>query len=256
MGYIAFNDNFKSGGYNSPAFGQQTPVEPEEIEAWEIGGKFSLTDFVAIETAYFHYEWENMHVAVISGTAGIDQQNAAAAEADGFELSLRFVPNAKWNVGVAMLWLDSEFSSFTDASQFAIASAITPGARGLIGGTPMDLTGYRTPNSPDFSLSADLTYDFVINSVIDGSFTAMLSYKDDYDTDPGAGGPARLAIQESTTVGNLNLEFRHENGWAFSLYADNFTDEEYVFEATTIAGGGYMSQALPRVVGARLRYDF
>ena len=72
----------------------------------------------------------------------------------------------------------------------------------------------------------------------------------------GAGGAARLDRQDSLMMVNLKLNLAHSNGWSAELYVNNATDEEWVYELQTQTDGTYASPSLPRVAGARLRYEF
>ena len=81
-------------------------------------------------------------------------------------------------------------------------------------------------------------------------------YSDEYDMTPGASGIARIDKQDSMTIVNLNLTVRHSAGWQADLYVRNATDEEYYTEKTTQPQGAFGAPALPRVVGARIRYNF
>ena len=72
----------------------------------------------------------------------------------------------------------------------------------------------------------------------------------------GAGGAARLDRQDSMMMVNLKLNLAHSNGWSAEIYVDNATDEKWYYEKQTQTDGTYASPSLPRIAGARLRYDF
>ena len=255
MIYASFNTGIKSGGFNSPGYAIAPPLPPEEIDAIEFGGKFSWGS-TSIEFAYFDYEWENLQVAIISTTAGgLSQESAAAAESQGFEFSANFEPSENLSVGIGGLWLEGEYVDY-NSSRFYPASWVTPGARGFLGSYPEDLSGYQTANSPELSLRGNLSYRFNAGQGIDGTFSALVSYSDEYDMIAGAGGAARLDRQDSLMMVNLKLNLAHSNGWSAELYVNNATDEEWVYELQTQTDGTYASPSLPRVAGARLRYEF
>ncbi len=255
MIYASFNTGIKSGGFNAPGYAIAPPLPPEEIDAIEVGGKFSWGS-TSFEFAFFDYEWENLQVAIISTTAGgLAQESAAAAESQGFEFSANFEPSDNISIGLGGLWLEGEYVDY-NSSSFYPASWATPGARGFLGGYPEDLSGYQTANSPELSLRGNLSYRFNAGHGIDGRFSALVSYSDEYDMIAGAGGAARLDRQDSMMMVNLKLNLAHSNGWSAEIYVDNATDEKWYYEKQTQTDGTYASPSLPRIAGARLRYDF
>jgi iron complex outermembrane receptor protein len=255
--YASYSQGFKAGGFNSPGFSEQGMVEPEDIDAYEIGAKLTPADNIMIDLALFHYKWDNLQVAIIDTSGGgIHQQNAANAEIDGFEFGIRWAASEMVTLGLASAFLDGEFTDFTDASVFIPEHFFEPGARGLRGGQVMDLTGHRLPMTPDTSVSADMNVAFPMGDNWNGQFNIIAAYTSDYDMIVGAGGPAQLTIQDSFTVVNLSLVFESQSGIGLQLYVDNATDEEYLFESQTTTDGGYQGVMFPRVIGARARYTW
>ncbi|MGI9314303.1 MAG: TonB-dependent receptor domain-containing protein [Luminiphilus sp.] len=254
MVYGSFNTGFKSGGFNGSWFGPTPEVQPEEIDSFELGAKYA-GDSISFEAAFFDYDWTNLQVAVLSNDAGGLTQENADAEMTGFEFSSTFRASDNLTMGIAGTWLDGEYTTYS-ASTHVPASSITPGARGFVGGVREDLSGYRLANAPEFSLNGNITYSFPIGANFDADLSALVYYSDEYDMTPGASGIARIDKQDSMTIVNLNLSVRHSAGWQADLYVRNATDEEYYTEKTTQPQGAFGAPALPRVVGARVRYNF
>ncbi len=251
--YASYSQGFKAGGFNSPAFGMQTRIEPEKIDAFEVGAKLTPWDNVTIDLAVYHYDWDNMQVAVIDTSGGgIAQENAAKAEIDGFEFGIKWAANEMVTLGLAGAFLDGEFTDFTNASIFVPVSTITPGARGLVK-VASDVTGHRTTMTPDTSITADMNIAFPISGSWSGNFSVLAAYTSDYDMITAGGGPAQLAVQDDYTIVNLGLMVENESGISLQVYADNLTDEKYLFESQTTTDGGYQGVQFPRVVGFRAR---
>jgi iron complex outermembrane receptor protein len=256
MIYGSFNTGLKSGGFNSPGYSIAPPLDPEEIDAIEIGAKWSTESGTTFEMAFFDYEWENLQVAVIdTAGGGLKQESAAAAESNGFEFSANFAPTESLSLGLSGLYLDAEYSNYS-ASTFVPAYLTTPGARGFNSGVGEDLSGYQTANSPELTLSGYITYRFNIGEGVDAEASGMVSHSDEYDMIAAAGGAARLDRQDSLTMVNLNFTVTHRDGWAVDFYVNNALDEEWHFELQTQADGTYGSPGLPRMAGARIRYNF
>jgi iron complex outermembrane receptor protein len=254
MVYGSFNTGFKSGGFNPSWFGPGPEVLPEEIDSFELGAKYA-GERISFEAAFFDYDWTNLQVAVLSNDTGGVTQESADAEMTGFEFSSTFRASDNLTMGIAGTWLDGEYTSYS-ASTHVPASSITPGARGFVGSVVEDLSGYRLMNAPEFSLNGNITYSFPIGANFDADLSALVYYSDEYDMTPGASGTARIDKQDSMTIVNLNLSVRHSAGWQADLYVRNATEEEYYTEKTTQPQGAFGAPALPRVVGARVRYNF
>lgn len=261
--YASINRGFKAGGYNSPNFGAVERVEPEEIETFEIGAKLIVSENLSIDLALFSYDWENLQIAIIdTGSLGISQENAAGAEIDGFESSLRWAPSEMLEVGLGYSYIDGQYVDYANASGFVAKAKVDadgdgvaddPTLRGMVRSS-WDATGHRTAQTPENSFSADIKVNFPVAAEWNGQFVALAAYTDSYDMIPGAGGPERMTIQPEKTVVNLTLDLFNESlGVGVQLFVDNATDEKYLFESQTTNHGGYQGVAFPRVFGARLR---
>ncbi len=254
--YASYSNGYKAGGYNSPSFGLQPRVEPEEIDAYEIGVKLAPMDNILIDLSYFHYDWENLQIAVIdTGSLGISQENAAAAELDGFEAAVRWAANENVSMGVSYTHLSGKYLNYSTASCFIpawTAAGAAPDTRGLTRSN-CDFDGRQLSQTPESALSADMSVAFPLGDNWNGRFNVLAAYSDAYDMIPGAGGPAQLTFQPKYTIVNLSLGIENSSGLALQLYVDNATDEEYLFESQTTDFGGYQSVQMPRVMGVRAR---
>ena len=216
-----------------------------------------------IELAVFNYDWQNLQIAIIdTGSLGISQENAAGAKINGFEASTRWAANDMVSMGLSYTYLDGKYKDYPNASGFVPRATVdsdgdgmpdNPDAKGLVRAS-LDYIGVRTSQTPENSFAADMTVAFPITANWSGKFVAIASYSDDYDMIPGAGGPAKLTVQDSYTVVNLSLDIENQqSGLSVQLYLDNATDEKYLFESQTTSYGGYQGVHFPRIFGARIR---
>ncbi|MGE3594145.1 MAG: TonB-dependent receptor [Dehalococcoidia bacterium] len=257
--YASFNKGFKSGGFNSPAYNTQRPVVPEKIKAYEVGAKFAFADRrVLLNIAAFHYDWSDLQVAFIdSAGGGIFQQSAASADNDGIEASVRVAATDDLTIGLMGLYMKSEFNNFANAAVFIPASFTTPGAAGLVSGVG-DLSGYRTPNAPKLSGTADVRYEFRAgNSGWRGALGLLVAYTDDFDFAAGAGGPARLALQDSYTLMNATVTIAPPtDSFEIRGFVNNLTKAKFATNKVTTVDGVYESAGLPRTYGVSVTYHF
>jgi iron complex outermembrane receptor protein len=100
MVYVSYNRGFKSGvydllGFAQPGFdpdfpdGRSTtaqPVDPEILDAYEIGAKIDLFDRrLRVNVAAFYNDFQNIQLLQIV-TGGTQTLNAGSAAIQGFEL--------------------------------------------------------------------------------------------------------------------------------------------------------------------------
>ena len=100
MAYASYNRGFKSGTYNLNDFTPgQEPVNPEKLDAFEVGLKSQFADrTVQLNLAGFYYDYSNIQVDIIvagGGGSGTTQlQNAASETIYGVDADLLIAPMA------------------------------------------------------------------------------------------------------------------------------------------------------------------
>lgn len=189
--YASVSEGFKGGAYdNRPvATGNEPPIGPEFLTAYEVGFKSSLADRrLQLNGAVFLYDWEDLQLFdIIQGTAHL--LNVPETELMGAEFEAQYAPNDNWYFQAAVGLVDTEVKSVTglpansnvdagnevtntpDFTANLLASYTTELAGGEIGVTAswrhassylytfnQDLTRHQAP-SQDY-VNADITYAF------------------------------------------------------------------------------------------------
>ena len=72
----------------------------------------------------------------------------------------------------------------------------------------------------------------------EGRISEFLSYKDEYDVIRGSGGQEQLAVEDLTSIANVNFSLVHSNGGSLNFCAINLTEEEDARESQTTTDGG------------------
>ncbi len=257
--YASFNRGVKAGGFNSPSYNSAPPVDPEKITAYEIGAKYVLLDRrLRLNIAAFHYDWSNLQVAVIdSASGGLAQENAAAAKADGAEISINASVGSAWTISANGLYLDSRYASFPSASVFEPNYLTTPGATGQTQGSA-DLRGFATPNAP--KLSGTLTVNYNAEVTPGGwvaDVTGSVSYKSKFDQQPGAGGSARLIRQDPFALANLRFALTDPSGLTtVAVDVQNLTKAKFYSNRVATVDGAYGIPGAPRTIEVSLKREF
>jgi outer membrane receptor protein involved in Fe transport len=114
MVFATYNRGFKSGVYNL-VNANQDPVEPELVDAYEVGFKSDLLeDRLRLNGSVFYYDYTDLQQQVIF--AGLTVlSNAATAEVLGGELELIAAPTDNLEVRLGVSLLDSEYTDYPGA---------------------------------------------------------------------------------------------------------------------------------------------
>lgn len=249
--YASYAQGFKSGGFNSPSLTLDPVLDPEEIDAWEVGAKYRSADgSLSVSGAAYFYDWEDLQVFFITGGgAGILQQNAAGAENYGGEINVDWAPSANWILRGGYAYSHARFTDFPEAAVYNIIN-------GSLQATAADLEDEPVPHAPDHTATASVTLLFDMGGW-PGRATAALRYSDEYDFTSGAGGELEASRQDRLTLVNLSASFVSPSGaYELGLFVDNALDEEYIQLINTGNNGVYMTPAAPRTYGATLQFNF
>ena len=221
-------------------------LDPEEIDAFEVGVKTSLLDGrLELNAAAFVYDYSNIQVARVDpANAGQGQrrENAAAADVSGFELEVKFQPSDRLYLSGGVGYTDSTYADFLSFNANT--------------GTVDDFSGNRTLNTPEWNANALMVYAIPLDS---GSFEFQTdwNYQGELFFVPNNNS---LEIGESRTIGNVALRYVGENErWRASLFARNVTDKEYLVNVRDFSAFWGLNLAIigpPRVIGVSLDYSF
>lgn len=163
--FSRYAHGFKGGHFNASlairnGIAEQTvePVEPEFIDAIELGFKSSLfDDRLFVKGQVFRYWYKDLQVFDIENAAGelpIQQLlNAPKARVWGAELEVKAQPLEGLTLEVAGAWLDSRFV------EFRVKKATSIGPRGEPFEEIFNYDGNRTIAAPRWSLSGMAQYE-------------------------------------------------------------------------------------------------
>ena len=257
--YLTNSTGFKSGVYNTTATVQE-PVDPEYIEAWQLGAK-STKGGIGLSAELFHYDYTNLQVLrsldPLTGSSSL--ANAASAKVKGIEVSSfgRLTDNLRYTAGIA--YLDAKYESFPLAE---VLDPLTPAQCEALNAAPnfppwpcgnrstqRDVSGNQLIRAPEWSANASLMYE---RDLWGGIFDATGSI---YYTSDFAHDVDNRIMQPSYTL------LRAEAGWApiseswrVSVWGDNLTDEEYFLNVNTSTTGDTSIYAAPRRFGVTLSF--
>ncbi len=217
--YGQISTGFKSGGFFggfafSPA--ELTPYRPETVTAYEIGAKRQITPVLAVDSAAFVYNYDDLQAIAIGargagGTITIPTlTNLPGARIYGGELNVEWEPitdiTFRTNVGL----LDTKI----EGPAFAFGSA---GAKGPL----FNLSGNQLPRAPHVSLGETFSYTYRLGSFLELVSEINVAFRSkqhmDLNNFPMATQPAYATVD-----GTLRLV--SANGWEVAAWLKNATD--------------------------------
>ena len=220
--YLSFSRGFKGSALDIRAAYALVPIgnvitgleesrlEPESLDAWELGFKSSFLDNrVQLDAALFSYQYENLQQFITD--AGIPTlDNAPESEITGFDANLRFANESGFYGQASISILDSEVTDGTDSE--------------FIEGAPL-------AGAPELSLTALAAQEFEIG---EGLLTLManVSYTDEQPsetlTTPLVPVEGAFTVDSYTLVNaNVSYRFGAEEQYQIGVFGNNLTDEHF-----------------------------
>ncbi|MEX1147910.1 MAG: TonB-dependent receptor, partial [Sphingomonadales bacterium] len=247
MLYASASKGFKSGGYKAAIAFDAPELEPffgETLYAYEVGAKSTLMDGrLQLNAAGYYYDWEDFQAFVTEIRDSINVivlSNAGDARIWGFELDATAYPADGLMVRGAFNYMDTKIKNFNTA----------PGAA--------DNTGNELANSPEYSLSGTVRYQFPTDhlgfgmyALGDASYRSRVFYSLSNNLQNSQKGYALL----NARVGFTSPDER----WEFAVWGRNLTNKFYVSQSYDNFGGIFPSQNFlgdPRTYGATLAFRY
>ena len=240
----------------------QNPVDPEFIDAFELGWKTTFFDrTLQVNAATFYYDYQDLQVSQIT-PGGIITENAASATIQGFEVETQWTPTADLYIQASAAWTDATYNDYcgTDEGR-PQPSQPEPGCSDE---APLNFSGERLTAAPEFSAVLLANYIFQLGDF--GTLTPSLkiSWSDELDR-RGVGNPHDLV--ESHTTSDFRLTWASaEQNWKIQAFVENIegsANEDIFFSAfAPIAIGNdeptfsLFNNILPRLYGVSLEARF
>lgn len=273
--YASWARGFKAGGFNAlPSNDDDVSnleYEPEEMIAWEVGGKLRFLDGAAnANFAIYQQNVEDMQVFTVQpSTAVVSVTNAGEAESRGVELDLTWLPAHWLTLRGSLAYNDSEFTEFP----LGTCTGDRPDTDGD-GDARCDLAGKPFFRTPLWSGTLGGNVRFPFSSIGGWSFfqesglELMAGVTAEYQGRQFADRTFDERTEEAAFVRyNANIGIGSgDPGWSLRIVGENLTDEETVVQAreVTLSAGtvpGSISDFvqipdLPRLVYVSFRWTF
>ena len=262
--YASYARGYKSGGFNSIAFGrvcddpndptacrtitrEELEYEPENARTVEAGAKARTEGGkFALNVTYYQTEFDNLQVLAFNGFL-FDVTNAGKAHSKGWEADFQWLtPFEPLRIMGSVGLLDARYDEYPGAP--------APISQGI--GTSQDLAGKRIAFAPERTATLTPTLTLLLGDYI-ATLAADALYQGgqftDTDLDPNTWQPAYMKYA-------ARLMVSHAGGWwTASLGGTNLTDERVlnqVVDAPFFPGTFFAQQAGGRQLFGALTLRF
>lgn len=217
--YARYAEGYRGGGFvgvpSNPADG--TVFQPETSKSYELGIKADFLDRkLRVNLSLFETDFENLQrsISVPSATgSGLAQitQNAASAKTRGGELELVAAPIRDLTLTANFAYLHARYSQYR---------------ADIIGdGVQRDLTGFRFPFAPEFSMNLGASYRIPVGDGDGIRISADYDYRTSQSLNiidtPGANQPAYGLF-------NASVGYDIQDGrYSLTVYGRNIFDKAY-----------------------------
>jgi iron complex outermembrane receptor protein len=234
-----------SAASTDPADPNSKPVNPENIDAYEIGIKADLLgQTLRFNTAVFYYEYQDIQI-LNNATGSNFLVNAAESQILGLDADITWIATENLTLTGGVSILDTEYSDWPDATTYVPTG---------VGGNMVvvqDVKGDDMINAPKLTYNLGITYAIETDS---GQYGAYVNY---YYNDGFNWEVTGRLNQDSYSVVNAELSWLSTSGyWKVRLFGKNLTDEDYSPVVDTGGIGDAIAAAPPLTYGVGLQYIF
>lgn len=243
--YGTYSRGFKAGVFSTTSLAT-TAVDPEFVDAYEIGLKGRLTSWARLEAAAFHYDYKDLQVQAFGAVSTVATlQNAASAKIDGLEASLNLAPIDGLSVKLGLAYTDASYEGFPSAQAF-----VPRGTGGNVS-TTIDAKGKTMIRTPPYTVNLAANYQTpLFGGRLEVGGNIYRSGEIFYDV-------SNRIRQAPVTIANANLGWVPANeAWKISVFGNNITDATYLSSVLVSGTGDSANYARPASFGVRLDLFF
>ncbi|QGZ93785.1 TonB-dependent receptor [Terricaulis silvestris] len=247
--YASYSQGFKSGSFNANGL-STLRVNPETVDAYEIGLKMNPMPGFTFNTSIFSYQAIDMQVQALDPNTNLIRiTNAAEMESYGADIEIGWRPIDPLSLRLGVSYLHTEFTDFPNAQIFVPNPGFTDGRNMPI---LADVTGNENVRSPEFTinLAADYTFDLASGGSVVPSFNIYHSSSFFWEVGNRIEEPAYTLINAQVT---WNLP---GDQVALSAWGRNLTDEVHFRNVAAAAQADRQAADEPMMYGVSAGFRF
>ncbi|MDB5996008.1 MAG: TonB-dependent receptor [Pseudomonas sp.] len=221
--FFRYAHGFRSGGFNtglSTSLAQLTTVDPEQLDAYEIGLKSEWFDHRLTANAnLFYYDYSDIQVNLLTVNNGVlttALTNGAKGTVKGAELELEGQPTDFLHLRAAVSFLDTEYTDFKNTN---------PNTGAVTG----DYSGNSFVRSPRnvVSLGADYTFPLEIGGKLVAGGDVSFRDKEYFLADRQSSADKTLSQAHYTLANSRLTWFSPDEKLSVTGFVNNLTDRRY-----------------------------
>jgi iron complex outermembrane recepter protein len=286
MLYASWSRGYRSGGFSpraqTPATAS-TPFFPETVDAYEIGGKFSMLDNkLQLNLAAYYSDYKDMqqNLTVPGGPQGnqtITSNVPGGASIKGIEFDATLRPLEGLRITTSAAYMKSHFRNFVTCGFYAPGGvSTTTGCDATASLVPYNYSANRLIYAPKFTFSLEAEYTIPASFgdvVVTGGWRHISPYDEQISiasTTPvvtaglvssvivNGNDPRVRTVTQDLLDASVTFNFELGNADAyFRVFGRNLGDERTTTHAFTVAGLWSFGMALePRTYGATIGVKF
>lgn len=252
--FFRYAHGFRSGGFNtglSTSLAQLSTVDPEELDAYEVGVKSEwFKGRLTANANIFYYDYSDIQVNLLTVNNGIlttALTNGAKGKVKGAELELEGQPTQYLHLRAAVSYLDTEYTDFKN---------INP----TTGAVTADYSGNSFVRSPKnvVSLGGDYTFPLAVGGKLVAGGDVSYRSKEYFLADRQSSVDKDLS-QADYTLANARLTwFSPDEKLSVTGFANNLTDRRYQVHGRPngTVGQNVITYGDPRTVGMSVTSRF
>lgn len=251
--YASYNRGAKSGLFNPGSISpplvtptpQATPVDPEQLDAYEAGFKSDLFDrHLRLNAGFYYYDYKNIQLNRFVNAVQV-LYNAASAKLYGLDADAELVVTPRFTLQGGLNITHSKFGSFPGA----VTSIPRPGGGYTVG--PTDATGNKLLRTPDWTANASFTYRLPVGP-------GEVTFSGDYYHSDGWFSDAdnRLKQKPYDIVGGSIAWKPQDERYNLRLWAKNLFNEVYAVTITSSSRVDALWVAQGRTFGVTAGFNF
>ena len=246
--YASYSKGFKSGTYNASS-SSRLPVNPEKIDAWEVGYKLQDGGITWNSSAYY-YKYKDLQVSAYNfllNPPSTMLQNVGRAEIYGADTEFSAAISDNLRINLSAAYNHGRYKEFPGAI-FYIPNPNAPGYLTIF----QDGSGNKVMRSPEWSGNASLTYK--VPTEKSGTFSVTPSL---YLTSRTWSDPANQYSIPAYGLLDMTINWTSpDERWKVSLIGKNLTDKYYISYWDPTGASLMVADAAPRTIRGAISYTF
>jgi iron complex outermembrane receptor protein len=242
--YATYSKGFKSGLFAGFSF-SSTPVNPEKVNAYEVGIKSRINDVAEVNVAGYFYNYTDEQFSQYNGLYFV-YENAASSHIYGTEVDGAYHLSKNFDLRFGGAYNHADYVKFPGAS-----GEVPTGVGGNMS-QAFDISGKPMARAPRWTGDLGLRYaDHIGAAPVDSSVNVAVSSKYYFE-------PSFRIVQPDYVKLNAQIEVKasDDSHLTYQLWGKNLTNVAVIDSAIIISTGDFANYAPPRTFGASVRFQF